>query len=198
MGEKLKMAVIVFGFGVLWGGYEFYDFYSTNQTVMEQQERATKEKLDIARNEMIKLRKFAEGIVEIKARLKKTNAEFEEALEFIPRTLDLSKLLARLNVLARNSGIEIESFKPNKEVAQDSNNAADNNAFFQSMTMELRLRGGFSQTVMFFDQVSRLKRILNVESLKMTPEAKDEKKGGVSPVTMVATSVILKTYRFSQ
>jgi Tfp pilus assembly protein PilO len=51
---------------------------------------------------------------------------------------------------------------------------------------------------MFFDQISRLKRILNVESLKMVSKSGEENRGPASVVTPLETAVLLKTYRFSE
>ncbi len=198
MNEKLKLALLVLSLGVLWGGYEFYDFYSVDQAGMEQEIITKKQELETAKNELNKFKDFAEGITEIKSKLKKTNAEFEEALEFIPRNLELSKLLARLNVLARNSGVEIESFKPAKDSNVKSEQEEAKNSFFQTTTIELQMQGGFSQTVMFFDQISRLKRILNVESLKMLSQSTEDKRTLASNITKVDTQVVLKTYRFSE
>lgn len=198
MTEKLKFAALLVVLGSLYGGYEFYDFMTTRQPQMQTEIQTNRSSLETEKGQLARLASFAEGISEVKSRLKKTNSEFEEVLEFIPRTLDLSKLLARLNVLARNSGVEIESFRPVKESGAGVSPSGDTKTFYESVPVEMRLRGGFAQTVMFFDQVSRLKRILNIENLKMLSSQGDDKRGPASPVTMVETSITLKTYRFSE
>jgi len=202
MNEKLKFSLFILFLGVLWGGYKLYDFFNGEQVRFQTQlEQKNKELLN-AKNELERLKNFSTRLEEVKARVKKTNNEFEEALEYIPRTLDFSKLLAKLNLLARNSGVEIEVFKPLKD--QEKPSAEGNSteektpSFYQTVTLDLKLNGGFAQTLMFFDQISRLKRILNVESLNMTPKTIDEQRGLAANLTPIETNVVLKTYRFSE
>ena len=105
MNEKFKLGIIVLGLGVFYGSYELYDFFSVDQLRMQAEIRSNNQTLNENRNQLTKLRNFSAGINEIKQRLKKTNTEFEEALLIIPRILDLSQLLARLNVLAKNTKV---------------------------------------------------------------------------------------------
>ncbi|NBY20876.1 hypothetical protein EBQ74_11700 [bacterium] len=198
MKEKLKPCGLIVFLGFIYGGYEFYDFISTQKPRLNGELQQAQTELETKKLELTRLTAFAEGISEVKSRLKKTNAEFEEVLEFIPRSLDLSKLLARLTVLARNSGVEIENFKPVKESSGAGNPTNETKTFYESVSIEMRLKGGFSQTVMFFDQISRLKRILNIESVKMVNPQIDDKRGPASPVTLVESQINLKTYRFSE
>jgi len=201
MNEKLKLAGILVGLGVLCGFYELYDFYSNEQVKMQTEATNAKQALTVKKEELSKLKVFAEGIVDTKARLKKTNAEFEEALEYIPRNVDLSQLMARLSSLAKNSGIEVQTFKPLKEERNSSEapnpgDAAKSPAFYQSLKLEVQLHGGFTQTVTFFDQISRLKRILNVETLKMQMKSGEGDRSPSNLPTVLDSSVVLKTYRF--
>jgi type IV pilus assembly protein PilO len=201
MNEKLKLAGILVGLGVLYGFYELYDFYSNEQVKMQTEATNAKQALTVKKDELSKLKVFAEGIVDTKARLKKTNAEFEEALEYIPRNVDLAQLMARLSSLAKNSGIEVLSFKPLKEEgnpseAQSPGESAKSPAFYQALKLEIQLHGGFTQTVTFFDQISRLKRILNVETLKMQMKSGEGDRSPSNLPTVLDSSVVLKTYRF--
>jgi type IV pilus assembly protein PilO len=201
MNEKLKLAGILVGLGALCGFYELYDFYSNEQVKMQTEATNAKQALTVKKEELSKLKVFAEGIVDTKARLKKTNAEFEEALEYIPRNVDLSQLMARLSSLAKNSGIEVQTFKPLKEERNSSEapnpgEAAKSPAFYQALKLEIQLHGGFTQTVTFFDQISRLKRILNVETLKMQMKSGEGDRSPSNLPTVLDSTVVLKTYRF--
>jgi type IV pilus assembly protein PilO len=207
MNEKLKLAGILVGLGIFYGFYELYDFYSTDQAKMRIEANNAKQSLNVKKEELAKLKVFAEGISETKVRLKKINAEFEEALEFIPRNIDPSQLMARLSSLARNSGIEVISFKPLKEEGVSSEpskpveagkeaGAAARAPFYQTVKLEIQLHGGFAQTVAFFDQVSRLKRILNVETLKMQTKSIEGDRTPSNVSTVLDSTVLVKTYRF--
>lgn len=207
MNEKLKLAGILVGLGICYGFYELYDFYSIEQVKMQTEAMSAKQALTVKKDELAKLKVLAEGITEIKVRLKKTNTEFDEALEFIPRNIDLSQLMARLSSLARNSGIEVVSFKPLKDEIVSPEfpktgepgkeaTAATSARFYQTVKLEIQLHGGFAQTVAFFDQVSRLKRILNVENLKMQTKSIDGDRTPSNLSTVLDSTVLVKTYRF--
>lgn len=202
INEKLKLAAFILGLGIAWGSYEFYDFYSVDQVKLQTEQQTKAQSVSASQSELNKLKGFAESIKETKNLLKKTNSEFEDALEFIPRNLDLSALLGRLNVLATNSGIELVSFKPSKEesnkVETNKSEQAQSSPFYQTVTIELLLKGGFAQTVMFLDQVSRLKRILNVETLKMGERTGEGTKVSSNLAVPLDTVLSLKTYRFSE
>ncbi|MCX6104158.1 MAG: type 4a pilus biogenesis protein PilO [Proteobacteria bacterium] len=198
MNEKFKLGIIVLALGVFYGSYELYDFFSVDQVKMQAEISSNNQTLNDNRNQLTKLRSFSAGINEIKQRLKKTNTEFEEALLIIPRTLDLSQLLARLNVLAKNSGIEIETFKPLKEEPVGAD-AAKVKSFYREVLLEMQLHGSFSQTLVFFDQVSRTKRIMNVESVKMVPAQENGiTLGSANQTNPIVSTVLFKTYRFSE
>ena len=198
MNEKFKLGIIVLALGVFYGSYELYDFFSVDQVKMQAEISSNNQTLNDNRNQLTKLRSFSAGINEIKQRLKKTNTEFEEALLIIPRTLDLSQLLARLNVLAKNSGIEIETFKPLKEEPVGAE-APKVKSFYRDVPLEMQLHGSFSQTLVFFDQVSRTKRIMNVESVKMLPAQENGiTLGSANQSNAIVSTVLFKTYRFSE
>lgn len=211
MSEKIKLSLLILFVGVLWGGYEIYDFSSVEQVRLSSELETKKNSVSELKTELDKLKNFSERIDELKGRLKKANAEYEEVLEFIPRSLDYAKLLSKLNALAQNSGVEVEIFKPkiNEEKktsspltpeiqegqeGQEKKNTPIN--FFEAVEFDLRLRGGFGQTLMFLDQVSRLKRIINVETLAMAADLGDQKRTLASGVTPVETIATIKTYKF--
>lgn len=198
MNEKFKLGILVLGLGVFYGCYELYDFFSVDQLRMQAEIASNNQTLDDNRNKLTKLRNFSAGIGEVKQRLKKTNTEFEEALLIIPRTLDLSQLLGRLNVLAKNSGIEIETFKPLKEDPVGAEPSTVK-SFWREVPLEMQLHGSFSQTLVFFDQVSRTKRIMNVESVKMVVAQENGiTLGSASQDNAIVSTVLFKTYRFSE
>jgi Tfp pilus assembly protein PilO len=66
--------------------------------------------------------------------------------------------------------------------------------FFKSTTIDLTLRGSFTQSLVFFDQVSKLKRVLNFETLKMTGNPEDKK----TSTHVLETVVKMKAYRLSE
>lgn len=208
MSEKIKLSLLILFIGLLWGGYEIYDFSSVEQVRLSTELETKKNSVSELKMELDKLKNFSERIDELKGRLKKANGEYEEVLEFIPRSLDYAKLLAKLNALAQNSGVEVEIFKPktNEEKkasspppqdvqeGQEQKNTPTN--FFEAVEFDLRLRGGFGQTLMFLDQVSRLKRIINVETLAMAADQGEQKRFLASGVTPVETVATIKTYKF--
>lgn len=209
MSEKIKLSLMILAIGIAYGGYEFYDFFEGEQVQLQSTLQAKTTEINGIKEELNKLKNFSSHIEEVKANLKKTNLEYEEVLEIIPRSLDYSKLLFKLNSLAQNSGVEIENFKP-KDKASTLNaapmNTTQNEAseqqtqnqtkFFEEADFDIQLRGGFSQTLMFLDQVSRLKRIINVNNLNMSFQGAAENRVLASGTTMLSTVAVFRTYKF--
>ncbi|NQW43872.1 MAG: type 4a pilus biogenesis protein PilO, partial [Deltaproteobacteria bacterium] len=77
--------------------------------------------------------------------------------------------------------------------------AAKVKSFYREVLLEMQLHGSFSQTLVFFDQVSRTKRIMNVESVKMVPAQENGiTLGSANQTNPIVSTVLFKTYRFSE
>lgn len=202
--NKTNMIIGVFVLGVAFGAYEFYDFWTTDFPRFRQEEANQEQVVVSLQAELTKLKSFAKNIQNIKQEFRELNLQLEAALEHMPRTFNLASLLRKLTMLAQNSGIEISVFRPRRELAQVSpenpNPAANatekqSSLFYESILVEFNLQGPFTQTMVFFDQLARLKRIVNIDSVRMSVKKEE---GAKISQTVSNTEVLVRTYRFTE
>jgi len=191
--KKYRMHVIFIFLGVLYAAKGVYDFYSTEIVELEGKVAAQENRLEEKQRELKKLKTFADNIEKVKSELRELNLQLEVMLESMPRTFNLSGLLRRLNLLAQNSGLELSTFKPKQTeaVAKDS--------FYSTIAIDFTIRGSFPQTLVFMDQMARLKRIVNVQVLNMKPATQSLPTSAMRyGATVAQTEVTIRTYRFNE
>jgi type IV pilus assembly protein PilO len=174
--------------GVLLAGYKVYNYVSDTSPKLESQLSVKTRESDNALNDLRKLQMFAENIETIKKELAELNLQLEAVLEHMPRTFDLSNLLRKLSMLSQNSGVILSTFKPRK--------VEEKVGFYSTTAIDFEMRGSYTQTLMFFDQLSRLKRIVNIENIKI--QNSDRSVASKSGSIMASTTGTIKTYRFSE
>lgn len=184
---NLSITILLIGAGTL--AYEIYDFQTVDIPRMEQETTRLETAVGNKQNDLRKLQEFAQNIEKIKQDLRQLNLQLESALEHMPRTFNLSELLRKLTMLAQNSGIELATFKPRKAEEKQQG------SFYSTIKIDFDLRGTFSQTLVFLDQLSRLKRIVNVDSLRMRIADGSPQHAG----SMVcSTQATINTFRFTE
>jgi type IV pilus assembly protein PilO len=194
MKKKIQIAAGIITLGFFIGIYEFYDFWSVDFPELKVQEDAKERQVASLETEVRKLQSFAQNIQVIKQEFRELNLQLEAALEHMPRTFNFASLLRKLTMLAQNSGIEISSFKPKTDTVQKKQDTTGEVSFYETIFVEFNVQGPFTQTMVFFDQLSRLKRIVNIESVKMDMKEKVAK----APLMPVMSNIVIKTYRFSE
>jgi type IV pilus assembly protein PilO len=192
--SKLSIPILVILAGLAIAVYQFYTFYTQEVPKLQSKRISAENELTTKEADLRRLKNFAQNIEAVKQELRELNLQLESALESMPRTFNLSGLLRKLSLLAQNSGVDLASFKPRAPSAMEAA-AADKN-FYSTIVIDFTLNGSFTQTLVFFDQVTRLKRIINIDSLRMrnTP-TQGAPKGAVSNIFTEAT---IETYRFSE
>lgn len=195
--NKLQIAIGIVSFGFLVGVYEFYDFWENTFPLLKAEQEAKETQVAGLENEVRKLQTFVQNVSVIKQEFRELNLQLEAALEHMPRTFNFASLLRKLTMLAENSGVSISSFRPKKETVQRRGDPGQTNEvnFYETIFVEFSLQGSFTQTMVFFDQLSRLKRIVNIESVKLTARRDPASKSFLSPM---GADVTIKTYRFSE
>jgi len=189
MKNRLTLAFLVVLGGFGYGAYEYYDFTTVDVPAMEQERQGLEGQFAAKQGEYNQLKDFAQNIETIKQELRELNAQLESALEHMPRSFNLSGLLRKLTMLAQSSGVELSTFKPTKSEARSDS------GFYSTISIDFDLRGSFTQNLVFFDQLSRLKRIINIDSLKMSAK---EVSGAKTGTVLVDTQGSIRTYRFME
>ena len=139
------------------------------QTELELERRLTE-----VRSGAANIGAFEEEIAELEARLRL-------ALRQLPNKKELEVLLTDISSLGKMSGIEITSFRRQREILHD---------FYAEVPIKIQLEGSFHEVVKFFDRLSKLPRIVNMGSL--TIEVSRDSAAG----TRLRVSGTATTFRF--
>jgi type IV pilus assembly protein PilO len=193
MDSKFKLAGMLVLFGFAYAGYEFYGFTTEEVAALVRQRQGLESEFSAKQADYQRLRAFVQNIESIKGELRELSLQLKSALEYMPPDFKLSELLRRLTSLAQNSGVELVQFNP------DAAEQKVEGAFYATTNIAFEIRGAFTQCLLFFDQISRLKRIINIASVNMdlgaaNPEERNEK----NSATKITTSGTLVTFRFAE
>ena len=120
------------------------------------------------------------------AKLEKEVAEAEElfvkASALLPRESEIPKLLTDISALGRNAGLDFLTFKPQADNPKD---------FYAEMPISINVRGPYHNMGFFFDQVSKLERIVTVANVNMSSPHRD------AGEMILNSTCRLVTYRFT-
>jgi type IV pilus assembly protein PilO len=106
----------------------------------------------------------------------------QEALTELPERKDLDELLAQLNDVGKKSGLELTRVMPGVEASEN---------FYFRIPINMIVKGEFHELALFMQEVSQLKRIVNVNNIKLgTPTEKNGK-------VVFASEFQATTFRFA-
>ena len=165
-----KIVIFVAIFGALWGCFVWFFYMPQTETI----EKLNKD-LRSAQDKLARLKDVEKNLRVFKKQFKETELKFKEALKLLPDKEEIPTLLTSISNLGAQSGLEFILFQPQKEVPRN---------FYAEIPLKLEVSGPYHNVATFFDQVSRLSRIVNIGDVTMT-EMKAAKNQ--------ADSVILKT-----
>jgi type IV pilus assembly protein PilO len=141
---------------------------------LRSEELQLQRRLNEVRSVAENMGKFEEEIAALERKLK-------IALRQLPDSKELPVLLTDVNTLGKTSGLEIRAFRPHAEVKRD---------FYAEVPIEIEFIGHFHDVATFFDQVSRLPRIVNVAAL----DIKIDEESTLETVLRVSGQAV--TFRF--
>jgi type IV pilus assembly protein PilO len=189
--QKLLIALSIILAGVGYASYEFFFVFQGQEfPILDAAYKKVESDVEAKKNELKQLQEFSKNIEQVQKELKELQAKLDSALEYMPRTFKLEGLLRKLTLLAANSGVELSTFRPKKGEEKGS-------SFYSTIAIDFDMKGSFTQTLVFLDQLTRLKRIVNIDSLKLRPmdAAANATRSGA---TIVVTQASIKTFRFSE
>jgi type IV pilus assembly protein PilO len=143
--------VLVCG-GAVYGFYQFY--VSEMQADISMREtRLTSMRADIARGVATarRLPEFESQVAQLEQRL-------ENLRQVLPEERDVADILRRIQGLATQSNLAIQSFKPLPVVPQ---------AMYQEVPYRLTAEGTYHNLGFFFDRISKFPRIINVSEISI-------------------------------
>ena len=175
--HKLIIAVAVLG--ALWGCFVWF-FY------MPQTEKIDKlnSELKSAKDKLSRLKNVEKNLRAFKKKFQATEVKFKEALKLLPNKQEIPTLLTSISNLGAQSGLEFILFQPQKEVPRN---------FYAEIPLKIEVTGPYHNVATFFDQVTRLSRIVNIQDVRMSQikAAKTQ-----ADTVVLKTGCTAKTYKF--
>ena len=140
------MAVIAAGFYLL-----FYQPQLDQYSNLISRRNAAQVKLQ-------KNQKIANNLAVYRAEYEKMQITLDKALGELPLKKEIPSLLTGIGDLAKEKGLEILRFKPAGETVK---------GFYAEVPVTLKLTGSYHQAASFFDAVSKMERIVNIQGLTL-------------------------------
>jgi len=105
--------------------------------------------------------------------VRKLELELDRLLRILPARRNTPELLRRVRSLAEQGDFALLRFTPGRFIDRD---------FYSEWPISINLRGNYHNLAMFFDEVGRFSRIINIEGLSI-----DASRRGSSRHTIAAT-----------
>lgn len=171
---KLHRILICVGiFILLVGGFFYFSYLPKIQQIdkLKTQRSSLEQKLRTAKTKAAQLEEY-------RARMKKAQEDFMIAKAVLPENKEIPSLLASISQSGQDAGLEFLLFQPKPDV---------NKGFYAEIPVDIKVSGNYHNVASFFDNVSRMYRIVNVEDIQMK-SGKDSQNLG--------TSCTAVTYKF--
>ena len=156
-------------------------YFAYFQPKNEETERLYKQKVSLEQ-QLREVKSKAADLAKFEKELAEAEAKFQEAAVLLPKEKEIPNLLRDISALGRNAGLDFLTFKPLADVPRD---------FYAEIPITINVRGPYHNMGYFFDQVSKLERIVSVTNVKMS--SPKEERGEM----VLKSDCRLVTYRFT-
>jgi type IV pilus assembly protein PilO len=120
--------------------------------------RAEQEQLQLQRK-LSEVRAVAANEQAVRDEIAMLEKKLVVALRQLPDSKELPVLLTDVTSLGKNAGLDFRAFRPQQEIRK---------AFYAEVPIDIEFTGGFHEIATFFDQITRLPRIINISELDMS------------------------------
>ncbi len=127
---------------------------------------------------LVSVKKRAAQINKYREDMKMAEAKYRIAMKALPDKKEIPSLLTSISESGKEAGLEFLLFQPASEINKD---------FYAEIPVSIKVAGNYHNVGLFFDNVSRLYRIVNIKNIVMATPRKGD---------MLNTSCTAVTYRF--
>jgi type IV pilus assembly protein PilO len=124
----------------------------------------------------------ASDLAKFEKEMKEAEDLFFETAVLLPKEKEIPKLLKDISALGQTAGLDFLTFKPLADIPKD---------FYAEIPVTINVRGPYHNMGYFFDQVSKLERIVSVSNVKMSSPKKEDGE------MLLNSDCKLVTYRFT-
>ena len=177
MNKKVKVAVLVLILLAPVALFFFLFFQPNSDKITNLEGQRTK-----LQKEIQDLKQKERNKPKLLAQVAKVQEEFDEATRMLPKEKEIPQLLKDISALGRNAGLDFLTFAPRSVTPKD---------FYDEIPVDINIRGPYHSMGFFFDQVSKLDRIVSVTNTDMKSPQK------VQGEMLLSSNCQLMTYRFT-
>lgn len=156
-------------------------YFSYYQSKAKKIETLSQEKVTITK-QLQEVKAKAADLAKFEKEMAEAEVKFLETAALLPKEKEIPKLLKDISALGQNAGLDFLTFKPLADIPKD---------FYAEIPISINVRGPYHNMGFFFDQVSKLERIVSVSNIKMSSPKKE---GGEM---LLNSDCQLVTYRFT-
>jgi type IV pilus assembly protein PilO len=155
--EKLskiqRIAISAVLFGLIAGAFIYFSYWPKFERINKLNSDLEKiqKKLEIAKRNSQDLKEF-------QAKMKEAEAQFRMAMEKLPEKEEIPSLLSSISSSGQLVGLEFLLFEPKPERKKE---------FYAEIPVAMNIKGDFHNLALFFDQVARLSRIVNIHNIQL-------------------------------
>jgi type IV pilus assembly protein PilO len=148
-----RILICAVAFLLLVGSFTYFSYLPKIQQIDELKTKKStlEQQLSIAKTKAAQLEEY-------RAKMKKAQEDFMIAKAVLPETKEIPSLLTNVSQSGQDVGLQFLLFQPKPEV---------NKGFYAEIPVDIKVTGGYHNVASFFDNVSRLYRIVNVENIQM-------------------------------
>ena len=130
----------------------------------------------------------AAGLKKYQAQMEAAEAQFNMAMKKLPEKEEIPSLLTSISDSGQAVGLEFLLFEPKAEKKKE---------FYAEIPVAMSLQGDYHNLAVFFDQVARLNRIVNIENIQMSHgKGKSGKGSSTSDNKRLKATCTAVTYKF--
>jgi type IV pilus assembly protein PilO len=127
-------------------------------SVRLEEMKTMSEKIPKLRQELVRLEEKSKHIAQLEEESNIMEEILRKALKLLPEKEDIPTFLPEISSLGNEARLDFLSFNPQKEQPE---------AFYAAIPINMEFNGPFHNTVDFFNNVSRMARIVHIKSVSM-------------------------------
>ena len=111
--------------------------------------------------DVAKGRSAKKSLPQFREEVRRLQLELDKLLNILPSQRKTEEILRRVRALTEQGDFDLISFSPGSPRQMDE--------FFSEWAIKIQLQGGYHNLALFFDRISRFRRIINIGDLRISP-----------------------------
>ena len=155
--EKLtkvqRLSICVITLLVIIGGFSYFSYHPKYKRI-----KAYHNECKQLEAKLVTARKNAAEIDSFRKKMDKKKLQFKVIMRALPEKKEIPSLISNISRSGLDAGLEFPLFQPQPE---------NSKGFYAEIPVSIKVIGTYHEVAVFFDKVSRLSRIVNIEDIKM-------------------------------